>query len=211
MELNARVVAITSIAVTVMLGAVFGLIALAKWRGAAGHAASLEAAKPAAAPPAPAAAPPRPPVPLPEPRAEKPASTNWSEPALVGAAFVGFLFVCYVIGMVREVAWIARDAASRGQQPGVWIGLFLGIHVVAIRVPFWSASVIGLFYFWIALPALILFAWLVAGIYHLSRRRGALVVCRHCHNERLTYCLTCVHCGASSQEANLPHPNLRAS
>jgi len=65
--------------------------------------------------------------------------------------------------------WMAKDAKSRGMEPGMWVILT------------WLTGPIGI------------------AIYLFSRSQGVLVQCPHCGNNRMEASVRCPHCGSEEQ------------
>ena len=106
------------------------------------------------------------------------------------------LVLVYLVLVAFAGAWMARDAAARGLEPGAWAGAFLLAQMIALlglAVPANPADALLL------LPA----AWLALAVYLLSRRRGRLAHCDSCGQKYLHY-RPCPHCGGGGKGAPLP-------
>src|SRR5579871_6572213 len=91
----------------------------------------------------------------------EPASPNtaaWAGIGFMAFLCIFFLAIAWLVGVILALIYVAKDSRSRGQDSGpMWIIVLL------------LTGVIGLL------------------IYLASRPAGALIVCHHCHNKRLTY------------------------
>ena len=98
-------------------------------------------------------------------REEVSISLDWETKRLI----LIFFGVAYVVAEILMLAWVARDANSRGVDGGaVW--------VITILI----TGFFGLL------------------VYLASRPHGMLVVCSRCYNKKLQYAKLCPHCGHRS-------------
>jgi hypothetical protein len=80
------------------------------------------------------------------------------------AAGIFILLCCGVFGIPLLSVWMAKDAKSRGMDPGLWVILA------------WLTGPIGL------------------AIYLFSRSQGVLIACPNCGNNRMEASVRCPHC-----------------
>jgi predicted Zn finger-like uncharacterized protein len=113
--------------------------------------------------------------------------------ASTAALWLVLLVLAFVVGYVALVigtmAWVARDADSRGHVGVLWAVVFITPHLAITPVALPLVPVFG-----IGLP-LMLVGWVGLVVYHSGRRPGRLVPCKDCPNRRLDYAAHCPHCG----------------
>jgi hypothetical protein len=127
----------------------------------------------------------------------------------IGTAFVGIIaaWFLYQVVFLLSVGWVMRDAGARGMNGLAW-GVFALVAAVSLRFFFFSTlavmQVVGALakyselYSYVGLAILMsieLTTWSGVLYYFYTRRPGKLSRCAHCPNRRLSYLLTCPHCG----------------
>jgi hypothetical protein len=108
-----------------------------------------------------------------------------------GALGVALFVLLLVLGLAYLVlvfgvgVWIVRDAHNRGHEGALWTMIFFAPHGTLAVWP--TLSLVGFLSWALLIVFLFPLSWIGLPFYLLSRRRGVLMLCEACGNQRLGY------------------------
>ncbi len=109
----------------------------------------------------------------------------------------------YVLAVFGVGVWVAFDAGGRGMSPLGWASFYYLFHLLVRGAAFPFATIAAVPTLGIGGLLVVLFVepftWVGLIAYFAARRGGRQSRCANCGNSRLSYLVTCPHCGVSRE------------